>query len=131
MSAILNPVDVIKTRRQLETFSKWRAVDIGRLLWREGGVVGMWRPGLMATVSRELVYSGCTKGCYPIVRDAISDGDPTLLQRVTAASATGFIGSIGANALDLVKIRQFERPDRYVSLGGALVEIARTEGTHA
>ena len=129
VSAILNPIDVIKTRRQLEAYSQRRALDIGRDLWREGGVVELWRPGLAATVSRELVYSGCTKGLYPIARDAISgDAEPSLPQRVAAASMTGFGGSIGANALDLVKIRQFERPDRYTSLVGALAEISRTEG---
>ena len=130
VSAILNPVDVVKTRRQLEFYRAHSAWRVARELHAEGGVVALWRPGLTATVARELVYSGCTKGLYPIVRDAISPtGEPSLPQRVAAASATGFLGSIGANALDVVKIRQFEAPGRYGGgLFGALGEIARTEG---
>ena len=130
VSAILNPVDVVKTRRQLFRFREQTALQVARGLFDEGGVVALWRPGLAATVARELVYSGCTKGLYPIVRDAISgpNAEPTLPQRVAAASGTGFLGSIGANALDVVKIRQFD--GRYAGGGllGALGEIAREEG---
>ena len=94
VSAVLNPVDVTKTRRQLERFSDRRALEIARSLWAEGGVVALWRPGLAATIAREILYSGCTKGLYPVVRDAISgDADPTLPQRVAAASTTGFGGN--------------------------------------
>lgn len=129
VSAILNPVDVIKTRRQLERFSERRALEIAHSLWTEGGVVALWSPGLPATISRELLYSGCTKGLYPLARDAISgDSEPSLPQRVAAASATGFGGSVCANAFDVVKIRQFDQPQRYSSLAGALREIAREEG---
>ena len=130
VSAVLNPVDVIKTRRQLERYRTHTALQVGRGLWDEGGVIALWRPGLTATIARELVYSGCTKGLYPIVRDAITgaDAEPSLPQRVAAASGTGFLGSIGANALDVVKIRQFDTPGRYSSFLGALGEIATSEG---
>jgi hypothetical protein len=129
VSAALNPVDVVKTRRQLERFSERRALEIARSLWAEGGAAALWRPGLAATISREIVYSGCTKGLYPVMRDAISDDrDPTLPQRVAAASATGFGGSICANALDIVKVRQFDQPHRYPSLPAALRQIATEEG---
>ena len=45
VSAALNPVDVIKTRRQLERFSERRALDIAQSLWAEGGAATLWRPG--------------------------------------------------------------------------------------
>ena len=130
VSAVLNPVDVVKTRRQLERFRTRTALQVARGLWDEGGLVALWRPGLQATVARELVYSGCTKGLYPVVRDAIAGPgvEPSLPQRVAAASGTGFLGSIGANALDVVKIRQFDAPGRYSSFVGALGEIAASEG---
>mmetsp|Transcript_82304 Transcript_82304/g.246756 ORF Transcript_82304/g.246756 Transcript_82304/m.246756 type:complete len:291 (+) Transcript_82304:3-875(+) len=130
VSAVLNPVDVVKTRRQLYAYRDMRAVAIGQQLYSEGGLSALWRPGLKATVAREMVYSGCTKGLYPIMRDIIAgDAEPNLPQRVAAASATGFLGSIGANAVDVVKVRQFERPDRYGgSLASALRSIAREEG---
>ena len=46
-------VDVVKTRRQLERFRSESAFRVARGLWREGGVVALWRPGLTATVARE------------------------------------------------------------------------------
>ena len=131
VSAVLNPVDVIKTRRQLFAYRDMRAIEIGQQLYAEGGLGALWRPGMTATVTREMLYSGCTKGLYPIVRDAIAGdaAEPSLPQRVAAASGTGFLGSICANAVDVVKIRQFERPDRYGgSLINALSAIAREEG---
>lgn len=129
VSAVLNPVDVVKTRRQLEAYRDARALSIAAQLYAEGGVVALWRPGLAATFSRELVYSGCTKGFYPVARDAICGGaEPTLPQRVLAASCTGLMGSLCANALDVVKIRQFENPDRYASFFAALRDIANSEG---
>lgn len=133
VSALLNPVDVIKTRRQLS--GSPAASAIGWELWGAGGVTGvirLWRPGLDATIARELVYSGCTKGLYPLARDAFSgNAEPTLAQRALAASATGFGGSIGANALDLAKIRAFAYPERYPSVWAALAHIGRTEGVAA
>lgn len=129
VSAILNPVDVVKTRRQLERHRASTAAQVARGLYDEGGLVALWRPGLTATVARELVYSGCTKGMYPAVRDAITgSAEPTLSQRVAAASCTGFLGSICANAIDVVKIRQFDAPGRYSSFVGAIGEIAASEG---
>ena len=132
VSALLNPVDVIKTRRQLFAYRELTALEVAEQLAREGrgGIVALWAPGLSATIARELVYSGCTKGVYPIARDMIAGGsEPTLPQRVGAASATGFIGSIGANAFDVVKIRQFDAPGRYDGgLVSALQSVAREEG---
>ncbi len=51
VSALLNPVDVVKTRRQLERFTERRAMEIAHTLWAEGGVFALWSPGLAATVS--------------------------------------------------------------------------------
>ena len=105
VSALLNPIDVIKTRRQLPANSRVAALDIARALWHEGGVIALWRPGLGATVAREMVYSGACKGLYPLTRDMLSPAgsDPSLHHRAAAAAATGFGGSVFANALDLVR----------------------------
>ena len=131
VSAILNPVDVVKTRRQLERFRTSSAVEIARAMYREGGVLALWRPGLVASCSREMVYSGCTKGLYPHVRSAMCphDSEVSLPIRVAAASTTGFLGSIGANAFDVIKIRQFDMPGRYTGgLLSAMIEVVRAEG---
>ena len=130
VSAMLNPVDVVKTRRQLEAFRSTTAIEIVKSIYREGGVVALWRPGLIASCSREMVYSGCTKGLYPHVRTMLAGGDaaePTLPVRVAAASCTGFLGSLGANAFDVVKIRQFAT-GASDGLGNAMLHVIRTEG---
>ena len=121
VSALLNPIDVIKTRRQLPANSRVAALDIARDLWREGGLVALWRPGLGATVAREMVYSGACKGLYPLTRDMLcpTGSDPALHHRAAAAAATGFGGSIFANALDLV------RPLRALGSAGTLPRARR------
>eukprot|EP00967_Tisochrysis_lutea_P059970 scaffold76511_cov32-Tisochrysis_lutea.AAC.3 len=133
VSALLNPLDVVKTRRQLP--GSPATLSIVRELWGDGGlqaIFRLWRPGLDATVARELVYSGCTKGLYPYVRDLVSARrEPTLTQRALAASITGFGGSICANSLDLVKIRAFAQPERYPSVLSALAHVVHSEGLAA
>ena len=80
---------------------------------------------------REILYSGCTKGLYPYARDAVSGGrdGATLVDRALAASLTGFGGSLCANAVDVVKIKQFERPAAYPrGVLAAMRTIAADEG---
>ena len=60
VSAILNPTDVIKTRRQIVGFSGASPLDMARDVAHADGLRGLWLPGLQATVLRELLYSGCT-----------------------------------------------------------------------
>ena len=145
VSGVLNPMDVIKTRLQLHTGefgTAGRALASARAIVAEGGLVGLWTPGLVASLAREMLYSGCTKGLYPLARDTVASltrgggggerdgggGGPGLADRALAAALTGTGGSFFANAVDVVKIRQFEQPARYGSLLGALGAIAREEG---
>ena len=65
VSALLNPSDVIKTRRQIVGLSGESPLAMARAVAAADGVLGLWRPGLEATVLREILYSGCTKGLYP------------------------------------------------------------------
>lgn len=129
VSAILNPVDVVKTRRQVglertaseEALARWKS---------EGAWKGLWRPGLSASIVRELLYSGCTKGLYPLARDMVTPAnqEPGLHHRALAASLTGFGGSICANGPDVVKIRLFNDPTRYANASAAVREIIQAEG---
>eukprot|EP00939_MAST-03C_sp_MAST-3C-sp1_P003570 g3570.t1 len=130
VSALLNPIDVVKTRRQLYPKHKTPLTIARDLYVQEGGLKGLWLPGLRATVVREIFYSGCTKGLYPHVRSffASGDEDPTLFQRACAAAATGTLGSFFANAVDVVKIRQFDNPSKYPTLFGAFADIVTKEG---
>ena len=128
VSAILNPTDVIKTRRQIVGFSGASPLDMARAVARADGLRGLWLPGLQATVLRELLYSGCTKGLYPYARDAVSgEEDASLAQRALAAALTGFGGSLCANAVDVVKVQQFDSGSNR-SVVAAMRDVARAEG---
>ncbi len=128
VSAILNPTDVIKTRRQIVGFSGASPLDMARAVARAEGLRGLWLPGLQATVLRELLYSGCTKGLYPYARDAVAgEEDASLAQRALAAALTGFGGSLCANAVDVVKVKQFDSGSNR-SVVAAMRDVARSEG---
>ena len=128
VSAILNPTDVIKTRRQIVGFSGASPLDMARAVAKADGLRGLWLPGLQATVLRELLYSGCTKGLYPYARDAVSgEEDASLAQRALAAALTGFGGSLCANAVDVVKVQQFDSGSNR-SVVAAMRDVARSEG---
>eukprot|EP00428_Durinskia_dybowskii_P044122 CAMPEP_0170342512 /NCGR_PEP_ID=MMETSP0116_2-20130129/72414_1 /TAXON_ID=400756 /ORGANISM="Durinskia baltica, Strain CSIRO CS-38" /LENGTH=115 /DNA_ID=CAMNT_0010596131 /DNA_START=14 /DNA_END=357 /DNA_ORIENTATION=+ len=88
VSALLNPIDVLKTRRQIARSSRTALEEARLALQADGPWRGLWRPGLTASIARELLYSGCTKGFYPAARDAVApaDGPPTLAHRALAAA---------------------------------------------
>ena len=128
VSAILNPTDVIKTRRQIVGFSGASPLDMARAVAKADGLKGLWLPGLQATVLRELLYSGCTKGLYPYARDAVAgEEDASLAQRALAAALTGFGGSLCANAVDVVKVKQFDSGSNR-GVVAAMRDVARSEG---
>jgi len=129
VSALLNPVDVMKTRRQVGI--QRGAIAECMAAYREHGAWrGLWRPGLSASIIRELLYSGCTKGLYPLARDAVTprNQEPGLHHRALAAALTGLGGSVCANGPDVVKVRLFTEPGRYGGFAAAAAEIVRTEG---
>jgi len=131
VSALLNPTDVIKTRRQIGGLTSASPLAMARSVAATEGVwKGLWAPGLAATVYRELLYSGCTKGLYPYARDVFAGGDDaSLASRLAAASATGFGGSLCANAIDVVKIKQFEKPHLFpASVVATMRQLAAEEG---
>jgi len=130
VSAILNPVDVIKTRRQLSPAHVTASILVRQVVQTDG-IFGLWTPGLRATVVREVLYSGCAKGLYPYARRAVAgdNPDPSLLARAAAASLTGFGGSVLANAADVVKIQQFAATTSHnQSLLATVTEMIRREG---
>lgn len=129
VSAVLNPIDVVKTRRQVGI--PRTAIQEALVAWREKGAWrGLWRPGLTASLVREMLYSGCTKGLYPLARDLVppTDAEPGLGHRAAAAALTGLGGSLCANGPDVVKVRLFAEPGRYAGFISAATEISAKEG---
>mmetsp|Transcript_2248 Transcript_2248/g.6423 ORF Transcript_2248/g.6423 Transcript_2248/m.6423 type:complete len:287 (-) Transcript_2248:269-1129(-) len=132
VSAMLNPIDVVKTRRQVGVPRTAVAEVIAA--WREGGLWrGLWRPGLTSSIIREFLYSGCTKGFYPLARDLVTptDCEPGLHHRTMAAALTGLGGAVCANGPDVVKVRLFTHPNRYPGFFAAIRDIHCSEGLRA
>jgi len=130
-SALLNPLDVAKTRLQTAALLPGaRAPSLAatlREMHAQSGLRGLFLPGLQASMAREMLSSGTRAGFYVPARDAIAalvgDGGGSggggadeerrrkaaagshPLPKIAAAMATGILGSIVANPIDVVKIR--------------------------
>jgi hypothetical protein len=92
-SAILNPMDVSKTRMQAAATStgKTRLLQTFLGLYRENGLVGIWKPGLNASMAREFLYSGPRAGFYVPLRNFM-ERDLRLgssVSKIAAALSTG------------------------------------------
>lgn len=134
-SALLNPCDVVKTRIQVHKTN----VSMYRMfhdLYARGGLLGLWTPGLTATMVREMVNCSARTGLYAPVRDFLNSnsaaeeghGSPTLANRITAAVITGTLGSVLSNPLDVVKVRLLNSAEAYPSTYAAYPQLLREEG---
>jgi len=99
-SSLLNPMDVSKTRMQVEnTLNNKICFKSGmfttlKSIYNVGGIIGLWSPGLVASITREFLYSGPRAGFYVPVRNFIStqhhivDSD-SFACKILAALCTG------------------------------------------
>ena len=136
-STILNPMDVVKVRLQTQhavattpvhianSYNHIRASHPGQshtkstkmyLNFRhalsriiaEEGLVGLWTPGLAASVVRELTYSSLRLGLYPLIKALIATPDQAdigFARKFAISLTTGAVGSCLCNPTDVVKIR--------------------------
>jgi hypothetical protein len=100
-SAVLNPMDVAKTRMQAMQLHQTADASIGlvrtfSLLYKESGIIGLWKPGLNASMAREMLYSGPRAGFYVPLRNYFhqhikeeNDTEDTLSSKICAALVTG------------------------------------------
>jgi hypothetical protein len=135
-SSILNPMDVSKTRLQIQNSNNSSLSLLRTLkgLYKEAGVIGLWRPGLSASIIREFLSSGPRAGFYVPIRNTFNnyfrciESEDTLLSKILAALVTGTMGALIANPIDVVKIRLMAETNAYSSITAALKSIYRNEG---
>ena len=131
-SALLNPLDVCKTRIQMNSkFSSGLFRKTLMDLYREGGLLGLFTPGLSASMIREMINSGVRSGLYVPVRNYIlratdSKDKNNLVVKILSAMCTGTLGSILANPIDVCKVRLMTNPNN--TTYGMIKVIAKNEG---
>jgi solute carrier family 25 protein 14/30 len=142
ISALLNPMDVVKVR--LQTQNELVAASVPRryhgfvhgfrtILNEEGYFRGLMR-GLSPSMMRELSYSSLRMGLYDPLKYffAGETAHPGLLASILAGIVSGAIGSAIATPTDVVKIRfQGElpgQPRRYRNTFHAFYTIYTEEG---
>ena len=139
-SAILNPMDVAKTRMQAENIKhelkvKTTLLDNFKILYRGGGLVGLWMPGLKASMLRDMCSSGLRAGFYVPVRnhynELLHEDGQSVRVKILAAITTGTMGALLANPLDVIKIRLMINPATYPTIRGAFPTIINAEGVKA
>lgn len=143
ISALLNPMDVIKIRLQTQNQLKSQTPAVYKGFFNtliktfreEGYRRGLMR-GITPSMLREGSYSSIRMGCYDFFKDIFSDAahkdHVTLIQKVLAGASSGAVGATLANPTDLVKIR-FQsytptKPNPYQNTFHAFVTIFKTEG---
>jgi solute carrier family 25 (mitochondrial dicarboxylate transporter), member 10 len=148
-SGMLHPMDVAKTHLQIteiittgnttRTVSERASTSKTLLrLYRDRGLVGVYAPGLKATMLREMSSSGVRAGFYISVRDKMDevigkDVDAPLIKKVMAAMSTGWLSAILSNPIDVVKIRMISdgSNQRYAGVTAAFRDIVNAEGMKA
>jgi len=135
-SSLLNPMDISKTRMQMQVRSTSSAsprpngmLSTLRALHYEGGLKNIWLPGLTATMMREMVGGSLRGGLYIPIRNALGgEADGSGLGKAAAAMLAGFAGGVVSNPLEIVKIRLLTNGHWYPSTFSAVPRLIRDEG---
>lgn len=149
-ACVTNPIDVIKTRLQLQgelskkghlqpSELKYKGFSRGILtIFHEEGLRGLYS-GITPSLLREGSYSTIRMGLYEPFRNSVAQvlnptrpNETSLLSKILAGALSGATGAAIANPTDLVKVRmQAEKPGearRYKNTWDAFVQISRQEG---
>mmetsp|Transcript_87877 Transcript_87877/g.246802 ORF Transcript_87877/g.246802 Transcript_87877/m.246802 type:complete len:309 (+) Transcript_87877:282-1208(+) len=134
-SALFNPMDIVKTRMQIEV----RTVVAGsqpagllrtvHRLYAEGGLRNLILPGFTASMMREMVGGSIRGGMYIPIRHALGGtADGSAAGKAGAALISGMLGGICSNPFEIIKIRFLANGNWYPSAFGALPALVRDEG---
>ena len=138
-ACITNPVEVVKTRMQMDG-ERGAARRYGGPLgtaWRvaaDEGVRALYS-GLSASLLREATYSTIRVGGYDVIKDALGPWPAAhavpLWAKIAAGAGSGLCGAALVNPTDLVRVRMQADAGprkRYRGLAHALISVARDEG---
>lgn len=119
-SCITQPIDLVKTRSQLQADSQG-LVHTVRSIYSNGGVLAFYR-GLSASVSRQMLYSSARFALYDVLKSYN-------VNPMVAGLAAGACGSFLASPFDLALVRtQNSKVVPTPSLPSVLVEAYREGG---
>jgi hypothetical protein len=142
ISAVLNPMDVVKVILQTQTTSAaglnayhgtWHALHS---VYNEQGYRRGLMKGITASMLREATYSSLRMGLYDSIKIVIAPSGTSkdqfsLLQKLIAGAGSGAIGSFLATPTDLIKIRfqsySPRHPNPYRNTFDAFYRIANDE----
>ena len=130
--ALFSPLEVVKTRLQLQDAPGWKRVYFHgsflgtcRDVLRQDGLLLFWSHGLVAGVCRDFFYSGVRTGMYPTVRNLFASrraaSEASLLEKIAAGATTGSVGAGLANAADVVRVRMVAEGGRTDPKSGMLL----------
>jgi hypothetical protein len=143
-AVVTNPIDVVKTRLQLQGelsahHHRRSLLGLTAYMVRTEGVLVLYK-GVMASVLREGSYSTIRMGLYEPFkrlvsgqRDVSSTSDLRVWQKLLAGGCAGMTGAAIANPTDLIKVRMQAdtasggKP-RYASMRAAFAHVYRQEG---
>ena len=133
---LFSPLEVVKTRLQLQDMPGWKRVHSNGFIQalKDGvskeGLLLFWSHGLTAGILRDFLYSGMRTGMYPTVRNTIAafrseagktaEAQASLPEKIVAGAATGGVGAGMANAIDVVRVRMLADGGRVDPVSGKL-----------
>eukprot|EP00164_Ancoracysta_twista_P011474 GFYU01017682.1.p1 GENE.GFYU01017682.1~~GFYU01017682.1.p1 ORF type:complete len:315 (-),score=81.12 GFYU01017682.1:483-1427(-) len=127
------PMDVVKTRMQIQSSTKMSTWQVGVQAVRQEGVGALFK-GLTPALLRQSTYGSLRYGCYEPIKKVLGtnpDGSTTLLKKVIAGSLSGAAASAICNPTDLIKVRMQADSGpvpRYSGIVDAARQIFRQEG---
>ena len=141
-----NPIDVIKTRLQIQgELSKQALFDPNKkykgslrgtiFIIQSEGIGGLYK-GMRAALLREAIYSTLRIGGYDLMKTMLMQNQPKgarepFWKKFTAGLVSGSVGAALANPTDLIKVRMQANEKNvkvYPTLLSAFKQIIREEG---
>jgi len=133
---LAQPTDVVKIRFQAGSSKKLynSTIQAYRSIGREEGVKGLWK-GAMPNIGRNAVVNVSEIVCYDIIKDCLlhyANMQDNIKCHFTAAVIAGFVTTVAASPIDVVKTRYMNSPKgKYTGAIDCAIRMANQEGLTA